>query len=794
MKHEIRRVVVIGSGTMGGGIAAHVANAGIPVTLLDVVPRDLEATGGNRNAIVERNWRAVLKSEPAALMREENAQFVTLGNLEDDFEAVAEAEWIIEAVVERLDIKQQVMARIDEARGEHAIVSTNTSGIPISAIQEGRSQSFREHFLGTHFFNPPRYLKLVEVIPGLDTRQEVVDAMSHFLETALGKSVVVAKDRPNFIANRIGSWAGQHRLNWIVENNYGVEEVDVMSGPFVGNPKTATFRLLDLVGLDIAAGVAENLYLAVPEDEDRERLKRPEIVQTLLERGALGKKSGEGFYKKIDGQYHPLNLETGEYEPPTKPRFDLIGKLRNVEPLEKRLKAIFEADAEDRVARFWRETTLPALAYASKRIPEIVDRLVDVDNAMKWGFAQKLGLFEAWDAVGVREGVEAMKEMGWPPAPWVEEMLEAGAETFYRRDENGKVTGYWDPKRGDYVALQPRPMEISIDDLRAAGKEVHRNPSASLLDMGDGVLLLEFHSKMNSLDQDIVAMGFKALELLEQDEWKALVIGNQGEHFCVGANIAMIGMAASAGQTEIIREGVNQSHELLMRFRFSPKPVITAPHGMALGGGAEVVMHGSRVVAAAESYIGQVEVGVGLIPGAGGVKELVRRIISPPMRRGATDPLPFLQKAFELIGLAKVAKSAQEARERGFLSEDDRIIMNQDRLLAEAKRTALQMVEEGYTPPVRDVPRCYAVGENGLAALRAAVFGMVQGRYASEHDAKIADKLAYVICGGDLTQPQWVTEDYLNDLETDAFVDLTQEPKSQERIMHMLQTGKPLRN
>ena len=794
MNHPINRVVVIGSGTMGGGIAAHVANAGLPVTLLDIVPRDLDAVGGNRNALVEKGWQAVTKSKPAALMNKENAQLVTLGNLEDDFDAVAEADWIVEVIVERLDIKQQLMARIDAVRKPHAIVTSNTSGIPIAEIQAGRSQSFREHFCGTHFFNPPRYMKLLELIPGPDTKAEVLDALDDFLTVTLGKGVVRAKDRPNFIGNRIGSWAGQHRLNWVIENGYGVEEVDAMSGPFLGNPKTATFRLLDLVGLDIAAGVAQNLYEAVPEDEARGRLARPAVIDQLLEAGALGRKTGAGFYKKVGNEFHVLNLESGAYEPPTQPRFALIGKLRNVEPLETRLKLLLEADPDDRVARFWRETTLPAMAYASKRIPEITDRLPDIDNAMKWGFANALGPFEAWDAIGVREGAAAMEALGWPPAPWVTEMLDSGAENFYQRDENGTVTGFWSPQEGGYLSVGESPLQIDIEALRAAGHEVERNNSASLLDMGDGVLLFEFHSKMNALDEDIVRMGFKALELLESDEWRALVIGNQGENFCVGANIAMIGMAAAAGDENVVREAAHQFHELFMRFRTSPKPVVVAVHGMALGGGCEVLLHGQRVVAAAESYIGLVEVGVGLIPGAGGVKEVVRRVISPAMKAGATDPLPYLQKAFEMIGLAKVATSAQEAQEWGYLSDEDRIVMNRDHLLGEAKRTALQMIDDGYAAPVRDLKRCYAVGSNGLAVLRAALHGMVQGRYASAHDAVIAEKLAYVLCGGDLSAPQWVSEDYLNALETDAFTALTAEPKSQERIMHMLQTGKPLRN
>jgi 3-hydroxyacyl-CoA dehydrogenase len=790
MSYNIRRVVVIGAGTMGGGIAAHVANAGLPVTLLDVVPRE---EGAKRNAVVEKGWKAVLESKPAALMRAENAALVTLGNLEDDFDVVAEADWIIEVIVERLDAKQALMARIDEARREGAIVSTNTSGIPIAAIQERRSEGFREHFLGTHFFNPPRYLKLLELIPGPDTRREVVQAMQQFMERVLGKGVVLAKDRPNFIANRIGSWAGNHRLNWIVENGYGVEEVDAMSGPFVGNPKTGTFRLLDLVGLDVAAGVAENLYRALPDDPDGERLRRTDLVGRMLDRGMLGNKAGQGFYKKVGKDYYPLNLQTLEYEPPTKPRLPLVGKLRKVEPLQRRLKAIFEADAEERAARFWRETTLPVLAYASKRVPEIANRIVDIDNAMRWGYNQALGPFEAWDAIGARAATEAIEAMGWEVAPWVHAMLDAGLESFYRRDGHGRVVAYYDPQLHDYLMLPRDPMHISIDELRAGGRELHRNESASLLDMGDGVLLFEFHAKMNALDEHILRMGHKALTLLDEEEWKALVVGNQGENFCVGANVAMIGMGAASGQLDMVRAAVDQTHELLMRMRFSPKPVVVAPFGLTLGGGAEVAMHGTRIVASAETYMGLVEVGVGLIPGGGGVKEMLRRVVSPHVKAGG-DPLPYLQKAFEMIALAKVVTSAQEAQAWGFLSDEDRIVMNGDHLLAEAKKTALALVEEGFVPPPRKERRIYAIGELGLAALRAAIFGMVQGRYASEHDAKIATKLAYVICGGDLTQPQWVAEEYLNALETERFMELVQEPKTLERIMHILQAGKPLRN
>jgi 3-hydroxyacyl-CoA dehydrogenase len=790
MTYKIHNVVVIGSGTMGGGIAAHCANTGLSVTLLDIAPRE----GNDRNAIVRKGWEAVVKSRPAALMHPDNARRVTLGNLEDNFSAIATADWVVEVVVERLEVKQQLMARIDEARRPNAIITSNTSGIPIRAIQEGRSESFRQHFCGTHFFNPPRYMKLLELIPGPDTSQEVLDTLHHFMTYTLGKGVVVAKDRPNFVGNRIGSFAGQHRMNWIVENGYGVEEVDAISGPFIGNPKTATFRLMDLVGIDIAAGVSENLYHAVPEDEDRERLRRPAIVQSLLDKGALGNKTGSGFFKKVGKEFYVLNMQTGEYEAPTKPRLDLVGKLRKIEPLEARLKAIFAADPTDRSARFFRETSLPALAYASKRIPEIADHIEDIDNAMKWGYAQSLGPFEVWDAIGVAEVAKAQHDMGWAPAPWVDEMIAKGITAFYQRDEKGRVTATYDPNTGDYRPLAQDPMQIVIDDLRAGGKELERNEGASLLDMGDGVLLLEFHTKMNALDQDIMTIATKALAYLEQDHWKALVVGNQGEHFCAGANIALIGMAGASGNTAMIRQMGDALHEILMRMRFSPKPVVVAVHGMALGGGAEVVMHSSRVVASSESYIGLVEAGVGLLPGAGGIKEQMRRVISAPMAAGSTDVLPHLQKAFETVALAKVSTSAEEARGLGYLTADDKIVMNASHLLAEAKHTALLMVEDGYTPPDRHAKRVYACGNLGLAALRAAVFGMVQGRYVSDHDAKIANKIAEVMTGGDLSQPQWVTEDTINALETEAFLTLAVEPKSIERIMAMLQTGKPLRN
>ncbi|HBY95944.1 MAG: 3-hydroxyacyl-CoA dehydrogenase NAD-binding domain-containing protein [Ardenticatenaceae bacterium] len=810
MTRPIRRVAVLGAGTMGAGIAAHVANAGVPVYLLDVVPRELTAAERQRgltldspqvrNRIVEEGWKRAREIKPAHLMSGAAARLVTLGNFSDNLSWLEECDWIVEAVVERLDIKRQLMAQVAEHRTSDAIVSSNTSGIPIHEIAAGLPAEFRQHFLGTHFFNPPRYLKLLEIIPTDETLPEVVARMRDFAENVLGKGVVLCKDAPNFVANRIGTFGGQHRLHYVLARGYTVEEVDALTGPVIGNPKTATFRLLDLVGIDVMAHVTRNLHQAVPDDEMRETFIVPPVVRTMIERGWLGNKSGQGFYKKVteNGQteYWPLNLETLEYEPPTKPRFDLVGKLRKVESLPERLRLIFKAYDEnptDRAAAFYHDTMLPVLAYAARHLDEIAYNLSDVDKAMRWGFGQQMGPFEIWDALGVRPTVERMRARGIAVPPWVEAMLAAGIESFYQKD-NGRVAGYYDPSSGTYAPIVRDPKEINLDELRAAGKELHRNDSASILDLGDGVLCLEAHSKMNTLDPLITAMGQKALELLEQDEWVGLVIGNQGEHFGAGANVALVGMAVMAGQVDDVRRELDAMHELLMRFRFSPKPVVTAPFGLTLGGAAEVAMHGARIVAAAETYMGLVEVGVGLIPAGGGVKEVLRRMVAPHLQVQGVDPLPFLQKAFETIALAKVSTSAAEAREMGFLTEADRIVMNRDHQLGEARQMVLDLVRDGYQPPLRDEKRIFAAGARGRGVLTLAAQTMRWGNFISDHDLKIARQLATVISGGELSAPQWVGEDSILALETEGFLTLVKEPKTLERIGHMLQTGKPLRN
>jgi 3-hydroxyacyl-CoA dehydrogenase len=806
---SIRKVAVIGAGTMGGGIAAHCANAGIPVVLLDAAPTSLTAeeqakgltleSKAVRNRIGATGLERIKKSRPAALFAPERAGLITIGNTEEDMGLLADADWIVEAIVEQLAPKRELMARIEQARKPGSIVSSNTSGIPIAAIAEGRSEEFRAHFLGTHFFNPPRYLYLLEVIPTADTLPEVVETIRAFGEERLGKGVVIAKDRPNFIGNRIFTYAGQVTTGYALANGYSVEEVDNLTGELIGNPRTATFRLLDLVGLDIMLHVNRNLYEAVPEDEERELFRiRPEM-EAVAAKGWLGNKAGAGFYKEVRGasgrEFWPLNLQTMEHEPPKKPRFELVGKARKIEDLRERLRFIVENAEMDRAGLFLRETTLRTIAYAARRIPEISESLADVDRAMRWGFSQQLGPFEIWDALGVAEAAGRMKQLDIAVAPWVARMLELGAESFYRR-EGGRVTGVWSPAKEEYVELAPPAGTIALDDLRAQGKELARNPSASILDLGDGVLCLEFHSKMNVIDPLIMELGWKALELLNGEErWVGMVIGNQAQHFCAGVNLAVLAMAVASGQLKEAEKFTHGTQELFYAMRRARKPIVAAPYGYTLGGGVEVCLAAARRVAGAEAYMGLVELGMGVIPGWGGCKEFVRRHVSPHMHAPGADALPYFQKAFETIAMAKVSElGAIQARELGYLMPDDKIVMNRERLVAEAKREVLAMAAEGYTPVPEEGEPVYALGRRAIAAARSALHAMRVGGYISEYDQKLATTLAYVMAGGDLTAPQWVTEQYMLDLEFEEAGKLALEPKTQERIMGFLQTGKPVRN
>jgi 3-hydroxyacyl-CoA dehydrogenase len=774
---------------MGAAIAAHCANAGLEVDLLDIAPKE----GDDKDAVVKAGFDRMKKARPPALMSETVAERMRLGNFDDDLDRVAEADWILEAIIEKLEPKQQLMARVEELAKEDAVISSNTSGIPLHSVAEGRSEGFKKRFLGTHFFNPPRYLKLLEIIPTADTDPEIVERVRAFGERVLGKGGVIAKDTPNFIGNRLGSFAGMQSARYAFENGYGIEEVDAITGPLIGHPKTATFRLNDQVGLDIAVGVAENLYELVPEDESREELKPPDILKQMLDRDLLGNKSGAGFYKraKRDGKtaFDVLNLETFEHEPAQNPEIPIAAEAQKQGDLGARLRFLLEKADEDRHARYVRDTLLPYMAYASRRLPEISDTLEDADHAMEWGFAHQAGPFRTWDLLGVRETVERMGSLGLEVGPWVKEMLDGGNESFYKTDGTKELQ--FSPVNGEYEPVRVDPMILSLDATREEGGEVARNDSASLLDLGDGVLCFEIHSKGNSIDAAVVELGNEALRRLEEEDWAGLVIGNEGRNFCVGANLAEVGHSAQNGAFDEIGEAVEALQKLLMGFRFASKPVVAAPHGQTLGGGAEIALHADRICAAGETYMGLVEVGVGLIPAGGGTKELVRRIVSPAMHTRAPS-LPYVQEVFQQIAFAKVSGSALEAKEMGFLDDDDRVVMNPDHLINAAKREVLDLAD-GYAPPVHH-KAIYASGEAVRMALEVQVKTLQWGRYASEYDGVIAAHLAHVLTGGDLSLPQWVPEEYMLKLEKQAFLELLKNEKTQERIGAMLETGKPLRN
>ena len=815
MNTPIERVAVLGAGTMGAAIAAHVANSGLPVLLLDIVPRELtpkeEKKGltlespAVRNRIAREGLARTTRVRPAAFMSRAAAKLVAIGNLEDDLELLADADWIIEAVVERLDVKRELFARVDGVRRGGTLVTTNTSGLPIASIAEGLSDDFRRHFFGTHFFNPPRYMKLLEIVRGEEADPLAVSALAELAARQLGKGVVFTKDTPNFIGNRIMSIHGSYVMDYALANGYRFEEVDAVTGPLIGRPKTGTFRLQDLVGIDVAAFVGRNLFQLIPDDEHRDVLRSPhleKVIGGLVERGRLGNKSGAGFYRKSKGAggkpvYEVLNAESFEYEPPQEVRFEALAAVGKIPQLGERLRTLFdeqflgEHGAADRGARLAWAATSQLLGYAADAAAEIAYDIASIDNAVRWGFAYELGPFELWDRLGVADTVERMEEGGFEVAEWVKEMLFAEIETFYRV-EDGEVTGYYDWNTKSYADVYSDEDHVEVLRLRRAAEPVAANDSASLHDMGDGVLLLEFHSKMNAIDDDLVAMMVEVRRQLESDAYYGLVIGNDGPNFSVGANLERVGAAALARDLDSIKQATGAFQQALSGLRYGSKPVVAAVHGMALGGGAEVALGASRIVAHAESYIGLVEAGVGLLPAGGGLKELVRRIVTPVMVQKESDPLPAAQKVLETVAMAKTSTSAAEAREMGFLGPHDRIVMNRDYLLHEAKQEVLQVVSDGYLPP--PPAEIYAGGRDLLAALEIVVWSLQQAGYASEHDALVAEKIAFVIAGGDLSSPAWVGDDYFLDLEREAFAELVATSKTQARMEHMLKTGKPLRN
>ncbi|MCS6873367.1 MAG: 3-hydroxyacyl-CoA dehydrogenase/enoyl-CoA hydratase family protein [Pyrinomonadaceae bacterium] len=798
---QVKKAAVLGAGTMGSAIAAHLANAGIPTLLLDIVPKELteeeKAKGLSldstevRNRIVKSLFEAAKKLKPAPLMLEENAKLIKLGNFEDDMPKIAECDFIIEAVVENLEIKHKVFEEVEKYWNKNAVIASNTSGIPIQKIAEPFSENFKRHFLGIHFFNPPRYMKLVEVIPTPYTSAEIVSKVSEFLDRRLGKGVVKAKDRPNFIANRIGTFGMMVTIHEMLRMGFTPTEVDQITGKAIGHAKSATFRTSDLVGLDVLAHVNRNIYPAVPEDEDRETFRIPEVIEKMLELKLLGDKTGGGFYKKIKDaegktQILELDLKTFEYKPQQKTKLASLENAKQIEDLPKRIKTLIWG--EDRVGEFLWRTTSRVFRYAANRIPEIADTVVEIDNAMKWGFGWEIGVFETWDAVGVKESVERMEKEGQPIPQNVRKMLESGAETFYKH-ENGKVF-YYDLVNGGYKQAPERDGVIILKSVKDRIGVIKKTPAASLIDIGDGVACLEFHSKMNAIGGDTMQMMKFAVEEVERN-FVGLVIGNQGEHFSAGANLMMLLLAAQEEEWDEIDMMVRTFQQVNMHLRYSSKPVVVAPFGLTLGGGCEVALHADHVQAAAETYMGLVEVGVGLLPAGGGTKEMTVRAMEQAQKTPDADPLAFLKKVFELIGMGKVSSSAQEARQFGFLRPSDGISMNSDRLIADAKRQVLHLAESYVQPQPRE---CLALGEAGLAAFKVALHMMKRGGYISEHDELIGRKIAKILCGGELNHQTYVSEQHLLDLEREGFLSLCGERKTQERIAYMLKNGKPLRN
>jgi 3-hydroxyacyl-CoA dehydrogenase len=794
MAFHVYKAVVIGSGTMGSAIAAHLANAGVPVTLLDIIPKDAPIGDRTaRNRIVTEGWDRCLKVKPANLMSGELRTLVSLGNLDDDFEVIRYADWVIEAVVENLKIKQDLMARIDTIRKETGIVSTNTSGIPVHSIAQGRSNGFIKHFLGTHFFNPPRYLKLLEVIPTEGTDNEVTEFISQFSEKRLGKGVVICKDTPNFIGNRFASGAGAFSLDFILRNGYTVDEVDAISGPLIGRPKTALFRLIDLVGVDVWDHVAKNLTPLIPRDKLAQKYLNSEpqnkLIETMIERKWLGNKTKTGFYKEVrkdDGskEFWPLDLEKLEHVAPSKPRFDSVRKAKDENEPRERIKILLSES--DRAAQLVKALIYQGFQYASSLIPEVTNSPRAIDEAIRWGFGYEAGPFELWDMLGIKQTIQKMKAAGYPPSRWVGAMLRSGVETFYRY-KNGMKVGVYDVTKGKYLSIGSSKEAVVLKNT----KIIDENAGATLYDMGDSIACVDLHTKLNTLDDDIYTILNEALDRTE-NEFDGLVISTQSENFSAGANIFMVVMAAQQSMWDTLDVGVRKLQNLNMRMRYFPKPVMVAPGGLALGGGCEIVMHASRVVASSETYIGLVELGAGVIPAGGGTKEIMRRIINPPMRTDNANVLPYLQRAFIQIGQASVASSAEEARQMAILNPQDRIVMNRDQLLAEAKSEALHMAAGGYHPPAPEL--IYAAGQDMQSALHIGGWMYKEGKYISEHDYHILDKLAYVMCGGGLTRSQWVSEQYILDLEREAFLSLCGEKKTQERMWSILQTGKTLRN
>ncbi len=785
MIKTIQRAGVLGAGVMGARIAAHLANAGVPVHLLDI-PAPGATDEKSRNKIVAAGLEAAVKSKPAAFFHPDNAALVTPGNFDDHLNRLAECDWIIEAVAEKLEIKRSLFERVEKVRKPGSIVTTNTSGLPVASIAEGRSEDFRRHFFGTHFFNPPRYMFLLELIPGPGTAPEAMALISDFCSLHLGKGVVNANDAPNFIANRIGTFSMVNILRVMQTDDYTIEEVDALTGPALGLPKTATFRLIDLVGLDTCCNVIRNLHENAVHDEKRDWFVVPPFMEEMLKRGWLGDKAGQGFYKKTkaaDGSRETLVLDwkTMEYRAQQKPRFPVLEMTKNVDsPLE---RAAMVYNSADRAGAFTQKTLPASFAYAASRIPEVCERIVEVDRCVKWGFAWEAGLFEMWDALGVEQVCSKLPSV---PAN-VKSMLDAGVKSFFKKEE--KATLYFDFPTMAYHQIDPPAGVLYLKQQKYRNSIVKKNSGASLLDLGDGVFCVEFHSKMNSLGADTFSMIREGLKESEANG-TGLVIANQAANFSVGANIMLALLAAQEEEWDELYLAIRGFQNVNMAVKYSPKPVVVCPFGLSLGGGCEIPLHAPRIRAAAELYMGLVEVGVGLIPGGGGCKEMVIRAqedLAPD-----EDPFLRLKQYFEQIGFAKVSTSAEEARRFHYLRASDNVSMNRERQVADAKADVLEMARGGYQAPTQR--RVKVLGESGRAVMMLGVHMGLRGGYMSEHDALVGRKLAHILAGGAITGSPEVSEQYLLDLEREAFLSLLGQKKTQERMAFTLKTGKPLRN
>ncbi|TJY42834.1 3-hydroxyacyl-CoA dehydrogenase [Cohnella pontilimi] len=798
MNKPIRKAAVIGSGVMGSGIAAHLANVGIPCLLLDMVPKQLtdEETAKGlslehpavRNRLAASAIAKLTKTKPAPLYDDSFAARITPGNLEDHLAQIADVDWVIEVVVENLQVKKELLRKVEQHWKPGTVVSSNTSGISINAMSADCSDEFRKHFMGTHFFNPPRYMKLLEIIPGERTDRDLVGRMKTFCETVLGKGVVLAKDTPNFIANRIGTYGLLITLQEMLDKGYTVEEVDAVTGPAMGRPKSATFRTLDLVGLDTFVHVADNVYANVADAAEKKAFESPEVLKSMVAKGWLGEKSGQGFYLKRKGsngsEIHSLNLQTMEYQPQKKASSGSLEAAKLAKGAREKTKALITGG--DRYSDLAWNIMKQVLVYSAEKVGEIADSIQEIDEAMKWGFNWEMGPFETWDAIGLVKSVEKMEKEGLSVPAWVKDWISQGNTSFYRKD-NGSL---FYVHGGQYKQVEERPEVISLRTLKEQNRVVKSNSGASLIDLGDGVVCLEFHSPNNAIGADILTMIQQSVDEVRTN-FEGMVVANQGRNFCVGANLMLLLMEAQDEEWDEVDAIIRMFQNTMYKLKRLEKPVVAAPHRMTLGGGVEACMPADQVIASAETYYGLVEVGVGLIPAGGGCKEMALRV-SQHVRHPDADLQPFINQVFETIGMAKVSTSGHDAKRLGYLRPTDRVLANQDHLIYEAKQAVLRMAQAGYEP-IRE-EKIRVVGSEGKAVLQLGAIAMKESGYISDHDLLIAKKLAHVLAGGDVPAGSLVTEQYMLDLEREAFLSLTGEPRTQQRMQHMLTKGKALRN